>query len=367
MPTTTHKPPTVEVLAAHVSESPSLEICDSSGPGPADIPDSLFAFLELHAPTCTEVRAQTTRTTDEKRNRWRNAGHALRCEQNTDPNLLAQGLAELARHLSAEPDLDRVRIVARCEDAPRRRYSGHYVLGSMGFEEPERGHRGSASGRDDYNDIRTHARADSRAMMAIVIESAQAVQSMTATMGEALAKIWETQASNARSHNEAFAQVEIAKLEHAARAQELAADSARTDRLLGVLGQVAPAIAAHVKTGGDPGATVRAMQPAPETQDAPAVTHGPTTSQLCAILAELGDDGIATLARVAGEALWSPLWAAVSDDSDPEAQEVAVVASLRAIRAHVEGMEAADKTAALGELMTLGAPALALHGLISKA
>jgi len=365
MPKKTHEPPTIEVVASHISELPSLEICDAGGPGPADLPDSLFAFLELHAPACLELRAQTTRNSDEKRNRWRNAGQALRCETDTDPHLLAQGIAELARHLCAEPDINRVRFVARCDESPRRRHSGHYVLTPTGLEEPERGHRG-ASGREDYNDIRTHARADSRAMMAIVIESAQAVQSMTATMGDALAKIWETQAANARSHNESYAQVEIAKLEHAARAQEVAAESDRTDRLLGVLSQVAPAIAAHVKTGGDEAATLRAMTPATETT-ADDTTHGPITSELCSILAELGEDGIQTLAGVAGSDLWNPIWSAANDDKDKTAQEAAITKGLRAVKAHIDGMTGEEKSRAIGELMSLGAPALALHALISKA
>jgi len=343
MPKKTHEPPTIEVVASHISELPSLEICDAGGPGPADLPDSLFAFLELHAPACLELRAQTTRNSDEKRNRWRNAGQALRCETDTDPHLLAQGIAELARHLCAEPDINRVRFVARCDESPRRRHSGHYVLTPTGLEEPERGHRG-ASGREDYNDIRTHARADSRAMMAIVIESAQAVQSMTATMGDALAKIWE----------------------HAARAQEVAAESDRTDRLLGVLSQVAPAIAAHVKTGGDEAATLRAMTPATETT-ADDTTHGPITSELCSILAELGEDGIQTLAGVAGSDLWNPIWSAANDDKDKTAQEAAITKGLRAVKAHIDGMTGEEKSRAIGELMSLGAPALALHALISKA
>ncbi|MCK4958528.1 MAG: hypothetical protein KAT00_04000, partial [Planctomycetes bacterium] len=115
------------------------------------------------------------------------------------------------------------------------------------------------------------------------------------------------------------------------------------------------------------GATVAAMQDAaPTPAPIQPPTHGPKTSELAAILADLGEEKIATVAEIAGADLWDPLWAALGDDSDPAAQEAAVAAGLDAVRERVESMPAAEKAEKLPALMGLGAPAWRLHALISK-
>jgi len=127
---------------------------------------------------------------------------------------------------------------------------------------------------------------------------------------------------------------------------------------------VAPAIAAHISTRGDGGATVAAMQAAP-ADDTPPPPHGPKTAELAAILAEIGEDKIPTIAEIAGADLWAPIWAALHDDADPAAQEAAVAAGLGAVREHVEAMPAAERADKLPALMGLGPAAWRLHTLIS--
>jgi len=366
MPKPDHNRPTIQVQHVEICEGSNLQMLLQGADAVDELPDSLISFLELHAPVCVGLRAQTTRTDDEKRERWRNSGVALRCDPDTDVLELAAGVVELSKHVRAESNVNRVRIIATCNEAPRRRRSGSYVVTADGFEEYQRGGK-SESNRDEYNDMRQHARADSRAMMAIVIESAQAVQQMTSTLGESLAKIWETQASHANSHNDAFAKVEIAKLDHAARAQELAAETEKNNRLMGMLGQVAPAIAAHIKTGGDPSATLAAMPAAPDTQtaDTQEPTHGPKTAEISAILMELDDAGIETLAAVVGPTHWEPLWSALQSDADKTAQETAVVACLESISKQIDTMTAEQKNEAITKILSLGAPAFRLHSLFT--
>jgi hypothetical protein len=341
-----------------------LQILQIDGSPRDDLPDSLFFWLESVAADVRNLHASATRTDADRRERWRSIGVAYDAPAGATLEELASACAGLVRHAQADPTIDRLRFVAACDAPPSRRTSPRYRVDASGLEDLSRDAKKRAAVDLEYNDVRTHARADAKAMMTIVIESAQAVQNMTQTLGESLARIWETQAEHAKVQGSAYAQVEIAKMDHAVRAQELAAETARTDRLLGVLGQVAPAIAAHISTRGDGGATVAAMQAAP-ADDTPPPPHGPKTAELAAILSEIGEDKIPTIAEIAGEDLWAPIWAALHDDADPAAQEAAVAAGLGAVREHVEAMPAGERADKLPALMGLGPAAWRLHTLIS--
>ena len=353
-----------------ICERRPLQILQTARVPSEDLPESLFFWLESTVDEIREIKISATRHEDQKRERWRTIGVTYDAPNGATLEELAHACADLVEHARKDPDLERVRFVAICNDGPARRISPRYFVDADGIEDITRGAKKRGAVDLEYNDVRVHARADAKAMMTIVIESAQAVQNMTQTLGESLARIWETQAEHAKIQGSSYAQVEIAKMDHSVRAQELAAETARSDRLLGVLGQVAPAIAAHISTRGDAGATVAAVTAPEPAADSPAdvsvSTHGPKTAELAAILAELGDAKIPTIAEIAGADLWDPIWAALQDDTDLAIQEAAISAGLGAVRARVEAMPAAERTAKIPALLGLGAPAWRLHALITQ-
>jgi len=358
MPPTSTKTRKTRARSAREPHSQIVQI----DPGATDqIPDDLFSWLESVAPDVRALQVQTLRRSDEGRERWRSTGLVFETDDAQDPEILAGQVLALAAPALATEDAHRLRVEARCCEAPRRRKSPRMAI-DHGQIETLATAKQRATSTSDFLELKNAARQDARAMTEIVIKSAQAVQNMTETLGASLAKVWEVQALAAQEKGAAWAKVEIAKLEAAQAESERTQTAMVQQQALKMLETYAPAIVAHVTTK-DPQKTIEAM-PA-HTEHTNALPQS-TSEHLAAIVHACSDAQRQTLQGLIGSDRYDAIMIALSSEGDPAEIDQQITDHLRALRTEFRDASPDRQQQTLRDSFALGPIALELQQLLTR-